>query len=644
MEIGLREWLIIGGAVVVLLIVIDGWRRMRGTRNQLRMDIQKLPADVAEPVVDEINPELPNGGVRRLCDGLQGDNAPVTADAPMAGCIVTGTPVGSEPSAQSEMSVVPMIATVAAASVAPAAVLAADPELSERCEPTLDISGLALPDDGELPQSVTDAVEYIELADTQQPIEPRVTSSVVPETAVDLVSSVPSDGQAAIVVEEEIMTSAALFEAIEQSRQKRSAALASEMATEADPVPGDEGLTTANTGSETSVDTRCVDEVVVPRADPLLRPLPDADVNPIACVQSTESVKPIYFHDDDVSDDPLMRGVEAEDEALESITAEPAHGAETLSMPDEPNLRESAPSLVIVTPETEDAASVDEASFISDISEHSSIQETAGDHLMFNSAESHDTDIELDLPAEFTPQARPVQSVVSFSAARETAERTETVIAFPEKKRAPASVEVVEEVTVVVNPEQDVATAPGTDEAVGIENSASVIEPTSDPTDSRSEMMVQGGSLRQQPDPTNVLVMTVVANGPEGFDGKLLLQLVLACGMRFGEMDIFHRFEDGIDSGAVQFSMANATGTGVFDISTIETLNTRAVSFFMSMEEPREVMNALQCMLATAETVASHMKGELVDDNRLLMRPQTQEHYRQRVRDFEMRNLRRRSG
>lgn len=643
MEIGLREWLIIGGAAIVLLIVIDGWRRMRGARNQLRMDIQKLPADVAEPVVDEINPELPNGGVRRLCDGLQGDDTPVTAGAPTAGYTVE-TPAAFEPSVQPEVSALQSTAVIAVDSVAPVPVLATAPELSERCEPTFDINDLALSDDEALVQSITDAAEHIELADESLAIEPHVDFSILPDAAIDLAAPASSDEQAAIVVEEEIMTSAALFEAIEQSRQKRSAALAAEMAVDVDLVHGDEEPTIASTDSETSVDTTCVDEVVVPRADPLLRPLPDEDVDPIACVQSTESVKPIYLHDDDVSDDPLMRGVEAEDEVLESITAEPFHGAQRLSVPEEPNLCEPAPALMIVAPETEDAALVDEASFIADISEQSLVQEAADDHLMFNSAESRDTDIELDLPAEFTPQARPVPSVVSFSAARESTERSETVIAFPEKKRAPAPVEVVEEIASVVSLEPDVAAAQGTGEAIGIESAASVIEPSSEPADGRSEMMVQGGNLRQQPDPANVLVMTVVANGPEGFDGKLLLQLVLACGMRFGEMDIFHRFEDGIDSGAVQFSMANATGTGVFDISTMETLNTRAVSFFMSMEEPREVMNALQCMLATAETVASHMKGELVDDNRLLMRPQTQEHYRQRVRDFEMRNLRRRSG
>lgn len=146
------------------------------------------------------------------------------------------------------------------------------------------------------------------------------------------------------------------------------------------------------------------------------------------------------------------------------------------------------------------------------------------------------------------------------------------------------------------------------------------------------------------PDPENSLLVMVVSNSNEGFNGQALLQLVLACGMRFGAMDVFHRFEDGIDAGAVQFSMANATQDGSFDLETMADQRIRAVTFYMSMNEPREVMNAFDCMLATAETVARHLNGDLVDENRIMMRAQTQEHYRQRVRDFEMHNLRRRSG
>jgi FtsZ-interacting cell division protein ZipA len=68
------------------------------------------------------------------------------------------------------------------------------------------------------------------------------------------------------------------------------------------------------------------------------------------------------------------------------------------------------------------------------------------------------------------------------------------------------------------------------------------------------------------------------------------------------------------------------------------------VTFFMSMDEPQDVMNAFECMLATAETVARHLDGDLLDENHSVLRPQTQEHYRQRIRDFEMHNRSRRGG
>jgi FtsZ-interacting cell division protein ZipA len=70
MDIGLREWLIIGGVILILLIIFDGWRRMQSGRNRLKLNIDKNFVDV--PVEDEsFNPELPGGGARRV--GLDDD-------------------------------------------------------------------------------------------------------------------------------------------------------------------------------------------------------------------------------------------------------------------------------------------------------------------------------------------------------------------------------------------------------------------------------------------------------------------------------------------------------------------------------------------------------------------------------------------
>lgn len=156
------------------------------------------------------------------------------------------------------------------------------------------------------------------------------------------------------------------------------------------------------------------------------------------------------------------------------------------------------------------------------------------------------------------------------------------------------------------------------------------------PTESRK-------AIEKEPDPENVLVISVISKQAETFNGSMLQRIVVACGMSFGDMDIYHRFEHDDQQGAVQFSMANALPPGTFNPEQPETLSTKAVMFFMSMEEPEDVMDAFECMLATAETVAKNLGGEMLDEDRSVMRNQTAEHYRQRVRDFEMKNLKKRS-
>ncbi|QEQ95831.1 cell division protein ZipA [Neptunomonas concharum] len=143
------------------------------------------------------------------------------------------------------------------------------------------------------------------------------------------------------------------------------------------------------------------------------------------------------------------------------------------------------------------------------------------------------------------------------------------------------------------------------------------------------------------PEPEEVLVITVVGK-QQPLDGQALLQVVLACGLRHGDMNLFHRFEEGIDKGAVQFSMANAVNPGTFDLERMNELSTPGVSFFMSMSEPKDPKNAFECMLATAETVAKHLGGDLLDENRSVMRPQTKAHYRERITEYEMHNRSRR--
>ncbi|MBR7888657.1 cell division protein ZipA [Marinomonas sp. A79] len=136
-----------------------------------------------------------------------------------------------------------------------------------------------------------------------------------------------------------------------------------------------------------------------------------------------------------------------------------------------------------------------------------------------------------------------------------------------------------------------------------------------------------------------VIVINIFAPEEQNFSGIELLQLILNCGMRYGDMDIFHRHEDGFDRGRVQFSMANAIEPGTFDLETMGETDCPGVSFFMGLPGPKNSMKAFDFMLETAQTLVRNLGGELRDERREPMSEQTIAHCRQRIRDFERRRL-----
>ncbi len=144
---------------------------------------------------------------------------------------------------------------------------------------------------------------------------------------------------------------------------------------------------------------------------------------------------------------------------------------------------------------------------------------------------------------------------------------------------------------------------------------------------------------RPQQDPQEVFVISVVARQPEGFKGPALLQNILESGLRFGEMDIFHRHESMAGNGEVLFSMANAVKPGTFDLDDMDLFSTPAVSFFFQLPGPRHPKQAFDLMLASARKLSTELNGELKDEQRSVMTAQTIEHYRNRIAEFERKQL-----
>jgi cell division protein ZipA len=65
MDMSLREWLLIVGLIILALILIDGYRRVkRARRDSLEMSIEMGGEIENSPIDEHFNPELPNGGAR----------------------------------------------------------------------------------------------------------------------------------------------------------------------------------------------------------------------------------------------------------------------------------------------------------------------------------------------------------------------------------------------------------------------------------------------------------------------------------------------------------------------------------------------------------------------------------------------------
>ena len=140
-----------------------------------------------------------------------------------------------------------------------------------------------------------------------------------------------------------------------------------------------------------------------------------------------------------------------------------------------------------------------------------------------------------------------------------------------------------------------------------------------------------------------VVVINVIAR-ERGFAGTEILDLVGGHGLRFGDMNIFHRYSPGKGSlDGIRFSMASAVEPGTFDLGVLEESSTAGVSFFMRLPGPDEPMSAFEEMLRVAKDLAQRLGGELRDEQRSVMTPQTIEHCRQRIHEFSRKRLMRRA-
>ncbi len=164
-------------------------------------------------------------------------------------------------------------------------------------------------------------------------------------------------------------------------------------------------------------------------------------------------------------------------------------------------------------------------------------------------------------------------------------------------------------------------------DGMGVDDVAAAAAPAEEP-----------GRLTRDVDP-EVFMLNVVSRSREGFRGEDILHILLACDLRFGDMNFFHRHEFEAGRGAIQFSVANMMQPGVFDIDNMSDFHTTGLVFFVTLPGPQDMMKAFDYMLETAQAVARNLDGDVLDESRSVLTKQTLDHCRQQIRDLERRML-----
>ena len=178
------------------------------------------------------------------------------------------------------------------------------------------------------------------------------------------------------------------------------------------------------------------------------------------------------------------------------------------------------------------------------------------------------------------------------------------------------------------------------------EQSEPGVKPPIDPTPATLDWLEQLDAPNAEGEPQarlprgiepHVFVLNVLARTELGFAGQDILQILLACDLRFGDMDFFHRHEQAAGRGPIQFSVANMMKPGVFDIDAMDELHTKGLMFFITLPGPEDMLKGFDYMYETAKAVAKNLDGDVLDETRSAVTRQSLEHMRQQIRELERR-------
>ena len=134
-----------------------------------------------------------------------------------------------------------------------------------------------------------------------------------------------------------------------------------------------------------------------------------------------------------------------------------------------------------------------------------------------------------------------------------------------------------------------------------------------------------------------IVTLYIAARAGAKLRGPDIVVAAEKTGLTYGHMNIFHRLVEGHPERGPVFSVANIMKPGSFDMATIQSLETPAIAFFLTLPAPVPALDAWETMLPTAQRMAELLDGVLLDESRNALGRQRIQHLRDELRAWDRR-------
>ena len=117
--------------------------------------------------------------------------------------------------------------------------------------------------------------------------------------------------------------------------------------------------------------------------------------------------------------------------------------------------------------------------------------------------------------------------------------------------------------------------------------------------------------------------------------GRDLLALIDKYGLRFGAMNMFHRYEQKDGTGMLWFSMMGITDNGIapFDPHNVAINSYNGLVVFLSLPHP-QALRSFDSMMSIAYMMADDLNAMMLDENNEPITPEYKQQLRNQVRDY----------